>query len=311
MKFMSRDVVVQTTGRTHPSLSLSLAQPPIKERKPLSTDLWIGPLSHNIEAVMSACEARGLNFNPIRQYGHHYCFVRERFSDHFPSLEWDEDQELQRLLLLSRLVHPTTASNHYSARLIYQDGDLKQIIPGPTQGIGAHAWVARDDWRDWLSVEELELITSLLPTFVLAEMPVRVRRAMHHFHFAQFSFSLDQRVASVVTAFESMLKIGKVGLTEQFKARVTQLAEEFHITIIDREAEQFYDDRSGYLHGASHGWVAREESSMALYERMEELLRKILVRTVADRSFAEVFATDLKINTRYPWARRVRRWRRL
>lgn len=139
MSFTCRDVVVQTTGTTQTPLRIFQSQPPITERVELNSDLWIGPIPHEIEIVLSACEPRGLNYNPSRQYGYRYCFVREFKTETYPSYQWDEDRELQRLILLSRLVHPTTASNHYSARLICKGEDLEKIVPGPTQVFGAQA----------------------------------------------------------------------------------------------------------------------------------------------------------------------------
>jgi hypothetical protein len=299
MSFTCYDVVVQTTGATQTPLNIFQSQPPIRDRVHLRADLWVGPISHDIDIILKACEPRGLNFDPIRQYGYHYCFVRESETETHPSIQWDEDQELQRLILLSRLIHPTTASNQYSARLIRKGGELIQIIPGPTQGFGAHVWVPREDWRDWLTLEDISDIRELLPRFSLVELPLRIRRALHHFHFSQLTSSLDQRVACVVTALESILKTNRNDATKQFKERVAQLSALLEMGINESIAKQFYDDRSGYLHGSSSGWIGREQEARSVYEKMEELLRKSLIKAVAEPAFAEFFISDANISAQF------------
>src|SRR5450631_472769 len=153
------DVVLQSTGAFHgvdcPDWQKSL--PPEGDFS-LEPNLWIGRLPHNIlgESVFDACEPMGFNVNSIRQYGYHYALCRKVEPKSADYYSWDSDNHLARIVFLSRLVHPTTMATHHSARLYFQDGELKSIAPGHVQAVqyGTHAWIVASRWRDWLSQPE-------------------------------------------------------------------------------------------------------------------------------------------------------------
>jgi hypothetical protein len=108
--------------------------PPPEEDFSLGSNLWIGhlPLDVRGETVFSACEPAGFNFNPARQYGYRYAFCRKLEPVSSDYYSWDSEIVLGRVLFLSRLIHPTTAATHYSARLYFRNGNLKTIVPGGT-----------------------------------------------------------------------------------------------------------------------------------------------------------------------------------
>ena len=134
-----RDVILQsTTPDMRVADDVFRNEPPISERTEIDHDLWAGPLgSDAVGSVFAACRAPGLNFDPARWNYCLYSLVRDMGWTAGASLNWDHDRRLQDCLLLSRLVHPTTIATCFAARLFYRDGQLKQIVPGPTQDLGA------------------------------------------------------------------------------------------------------------------------------------------------------------------------------
>src|ERR1700693_4189008 len=112
--YTCRDLIVQSTGATHAPVEIYQRMPPIKERFSFTESLWIGPLEEDISKIFDACEPIGFGLKATRQYGVCYCFAKTVPSETYPSIEWDKDRSLQTLVMLSRLIHPTTASSHHS-----------------------------------------------------------------------------------------------------------------------------------------------------------------------------------------------------
>jgi len=110
-----------------------LAHPPVVgliEGDARSRDLGGGISLEFIEdsrALMDACERRGENFRPARQYGQRYTFVRRNAPE--PSGRWDGDGALMACLALSRLVRATAADTHYAARIEESAGRERVVAP--------------------------------------------------------------------------------------------------------------------------------------------------------------------------------------
>lgn len=241
---------------------------------------------------MDACRPTGLNFKPSRIYGYRYAFIRtvQRFD--VGSIGWDQDHLLWKVLFLSKLIHPTTAAGCYSARLIISGEELRQIVPGHTQGLGAYSYIVANYWRDWLSGRELETLRDALPAFLSGDAPKRVKQGRRHIDNAFHGFYLDQRVTSIVTGLESLLKVGRSALTRQFVTRVPQLAQMLGEAVTSDEVMNFYDERSGIVHGNAPNWSSLSDSVISQYQLFERLLRFALLRATTDPTFANQFVSD-------------------
>ncbi len=207
------------------------------------------PLGIRCDLVFDACSPAAYNFRPVRQYGCRYAVCRRVHPGRSDYYEWDNDGWVRRVLFISRLIRPTTIGTNLSAKLYFRDEELQTIVPGPTSSFGTHAWVVADSkWRDWLSVTECEQLRDAIPKYLLSP-PDRVRQARKHIDHAFHSFYLDQRCASLVTGFESLLKISPYKATKQFALRAPRLAERVGLELTEAEAIALCDDRSAFVHG--------------------------------------------------------------
>lgn len=288
------DVAIQSTGFFLGNYGDWERLPPPQADFSLAADFWIGSLPHNIDSdmVLDACEPAGLEFRPIRQFGCRYAFCRRVVPPSREFYTWDHDGLMGRTLFLSRLIHPTTVAPHYSARLIFnEEGALSTIVPGRVQGYGTYVWIVAEDWRDWLSIAEAEQLRDTLPIYILSA-PERVRRARSHIDHAFHAFYLDQRTASLVSGFESLLKIERHGATAQFKLRVPALARMVGSTITSDEAGALYDDRSVYVHGRTPNYTDVSVELMERYNKFETVLRCALLRASTHPTFGDLFLSD-------------------
>lgn len=245
--------------------------------------------------VLDACEPAGFNHRPIRQFGSRYAFCRKANPpSHGPEFyEWDNEGVLGRTLFLSRLIHPTTVAPHYSARLIFWDGKLTNVVPA-NRGYGSHVWIVANEWRDWLSQTETRQLQSCAAVY--NQQPhERIRRARSHIDHAFHAFYLDQRTASLVSGFESLLKVEMRNATAQFKLRVPALARTVGATITPDEAATLYDDRSVYVHGRTPNYSDLSDELIERYSKFETVLRCALLAASTDGGYGDQFSTDTAI----------------
>lgn len=296
------DVILQSTGRFQSDVYMYQQNRPPETDFYLCENFWVGDLPYKVDPdlVFDACASAGLNFRAFRQYGMRYAFCRKTEvtqSDHY--YEWDHDVIIGRTIFISRLIRPTTISTSLSARLYFENCKLKTIVPGLTQAPSANAWVvAKNSWRDWLSVEELVRLRSLMSKYDL-NPPDRVRRSRKHIDHAFHSFYLDQRIASIVSSFESLLKISKYQATQQFVSRSVVLAAKVGHSLSDTEAEEMYNNRSAYVHGTDVDFSEFSDSLIDKYNRFEEVLRISLLRASTEANFAALFASDETIKNNF------------
>ena len=284
------DVILQTTGKFHADIQT------FQENRPptnfaLNDGFWVGflPYDVNPKLVLDACDPAGLNFRPTRLYGMRYSFCHQIQVDNTNYYEWDSDRTIGRTIFLSRLIRPTTIANCYSAKLYFEDHQLKTIVAGPTQGLGAYAWVvAKDNWRDWLSAVELEQLRRLSNLYEV-DPPDRVRRARKHIDNAFHAYYLDQRFASLVTSFESLLKVSDYKSTKQFASRVPRLAQMLGYDLTGSEAEEMYKNRSAFVHGSDVSFNELSDELIEQYERFERVMRRALLRASTEPDFARLF----------------------
>ena len=287
------DVLLQTTGVFPPDSDEWETVPPPENDYSLAADFWVGMLPRKVcsDAVFDACEPPGFNFHPSRLYGCRYAFCRRIDSPGRNVYEWDADGLMSRTLFLSRLIHPTTAERHYSARLIFRDGQLATIVPGEVQGYGTYVYIVAKQWRDWLSVAEVQQLRDEMGRYIVAA-PERVIRARGHIDHTFHAFYIDQRTASLVSSFESLLKVERHHATAQFRIRVPALAELVGEAITADEAKILYDDRSVFVHGSQQKYTDVSDELIARYSKFETVLRRALLRASTESTFAALFADD-------------------
>jgi hypothetical protein len=290
------DVVLQPTMRFPVNQHEWVTLPPIETDLFLESELWIGVLPCNVtsDSVIDAYSPAGFNFHPSRHTGYRYAFCRKvNPPNHGPErLRWDHDGMIRKTLFLSRLIHPTTVCPQYSARLFLVDGELKTIVPGPIKGDLTHVWIVAKQWRDWLTIAEGEQLRCDMQRFNWNSPPERVRRARSHIDHAFRAFYLDQRTASLVSGFESLLKIERHAATAQFALRVPVLARMVGCAITPDEAEGLYDDRSVYVHGRTPNYTDMNDELIERYNKFETVLRRALLRASTDTIFGNLFAAD-------------------
>jgi hypothetical protein len=175
--------------------------------------------------------------------------------------------------------------------MFFEDDVLSYIVPGHVQGYATHVWIVASQWRDWLSQSEMELLRDFMPLYI-QDAPERVRRARSHIDHAFHAFYLDQRIASLVSSFESLLKVERNKITAQFKLRVPVLARMVGVAITPVEAEKLYDDRSVYVHGRQPNYTDVSDEVMERYNRFETAIRCALFRASIHAAFGDLFATD-------------------
>jgi len=302
-----RDVIVQTITRGIPfSEEVFPTEPPIDEPVELGRGLWIGSLGlDTVNMVFDACGQRGLKFDQTWRFPSHYCFVREQIVSGVPSIKWDEDGELQKCINLSRLIHPTTISTRFSARLIYQNDTsdiLSKIVPLGPRGMGDSAWIKETGRRDWLTNNEARELAGLVAVYDFNSMPPRVRRAMNYFQYACLTYHPDVRLTLVVTGLEALANTSRgrrddVPVTAQFTKRIEIISHEVGMPVSKTCLGKAYGYRSSVVHGQEQGINAKFNK---LSEVVETLLRKIVRKCVEDLSFSRHFENVEAIQKMYP-----------
>jgi len=272
--------------------------PPISAKIEIAKDVFIEIIDSDLATeIFLNCTPNGSSDEAADQR-QLYSFVRENAPTQ-PFFKWDNDENLQICIALSRLIQPTTISFEYSARVVYLNGRVHEIIPGPVSNFGAHAWVATEESRNWLTEIEGEELSELFNKYKNSNLPTRIRQASWYLEYIFRSYHLDIRWPLLCTALESLIHTDKYKSTRQFSKRVSRLANEVGIQNFDEtKAEQAYDYRSRLVHGQ----LLRDlkEYDAELYIGMEEILRKVLKLSIISNSFAKVFSSEASIKKRWP-----------
>lgn len=300
----SRDVVIHTNTSIFSNEEQVRKFPPVEERVDLSDQIWIGRLDlQAAKAIMDTCEPKTLGvMAPVRQFAHLYAFVRELVG-HADMHRWDEDNYLTAVVGLSRLIHPTSIGFDYAARIGYGSDGVKQVFPAQIVGISTEGLLSPNRQRDWLTVKDANSLRELLPS-LRKNLPTRVRNGFWYHEYATRTYYLDQRWTLVCTGLEAFVHTDRIQNTTQFARRLPRLAAEVGVTISEAEAVEAYDLRSRLAHGIS--FIATGTSSgpteaqLDLYDRLEDTLRRAVLRGMRDESFADVLRDDDQIRARWP-----------
>ncbi len=287
------DVVVQTT----PNNNLSEIKNPFK----LCNNIYIDTLSRELyDRIFEACEPPGYGYSPdCRVYRQQlYSFVHYN-PPSVNNFQWDSDQRLQRCIALSRIIHPTSISFKYAARVIKnQDDSLHKIIPGLVSGPGAHAFVVDTD-SNYLTKSNAEDLKKLIETCENKPLKDPITRAMWYLEYAFRCFEVDVRWNLVAIGLEALIHTDRHSSTKQFVQRVPKLSKDVGAgTIEEADAEEMYDLRSSLAHGQGLGDLTPNRKT--LYEKMETILRLTIRKSILEQSFNYFLSDKDEIRNKWP-----------
>ncbi len=264
----------------------------------LGKGIWLEHLD-DPETFMLACEARGENFNPKRQFGQRYSFIRRDAPG--DACNWDADTSMHAIVALSRLILSNAYSTTYAARIEEASGSRpREVVPvhEPTR---FEAWVPAPTRRDWLDHEEALALAALAARYWKSggTLPRRISNALWLCEYGYRIYWADVRWPHTVTALEALLSTDRKNLRAQFVKRSTAMAAEFGLTGFDEHfAHRAYTARSEAVHGSR---VRFEDNSKAANELdlLETLLRCALRKAIEDEQFRSSF-TDEGVRQRWP-----------
>ena len=269
------------------------------------------------ERIMDACEPRGENFRPIRQFGCRYAFVRDLPADEFSSsyAHWDHDNVLLAGFTLSRLILDNAYSTEYAARVVEFSDDRLQIMPGPVNLEGALVYRARSG-RDWLDPGEAHELAALLDPFWQreAQLGERIGNAIWLAEQSARRKYDFEGLMTVISGLEALINTGPNQNTKQFVQRIPDLATMVGITGISRRmARRLYDNRSEPAHGRRltlspgprpgeplpnyHERAPRAIEELAL---LQDTLRAAVRRCIEDPAFAAHFTDTEAVRAQWP-----------
>jgi hypothetical protein len=312
-----RDVILCATGsddgvgddgwRDHPPVGFDR-----HEEIDLGESVILTALSSDeAEQVMDACEPRGLNFDPVRQFGQRYSFVRERpveIERAAGATMFDEDGHLQNAFALSRLVRDNGFSLQYAARMIDRRDESRVVRPvGFTEGTAVYR-LRRG--REWLDTSEAKQLVALLDAYRSAPLPSRVGRALWRAEHSTWHRWADITLAELVGGLEGLLGHRyEKQRTQKFKRRVTKLAGELGIEAIDRDlCGRMYEGRSDWSHGDEVALFGREDGAATDAEddairadlaKMQDVLRSACRRAIEETDFRLTFESSEAVAERW------------
>jgi hypothetical protein len=218
---------------------------------------------------------------------------------------WDPDQAIRTAMVLSRLIHPTEVGTEYAARVVVSaEGAIDVISPGPVSGHSEKAYLSPAQQKRWLTKQDGIELRELREKYLAAKatLPERVGRALWNHEYGACIYFLNARWAIMTTALEALVHTDRHQSTRQFVARSTALAAEVGVAFTEADADEAYQLRSAWVHGAalSIKHPAGDDRPFELGSRMEAVLRGSIRRAIEDVSFQAIFADDVTIRARWP-----------
>lgn len=275
----------------------------------IAPDLVVGRLPEaDVDAISATCSPRMLLGGgvtvPERVWSQQYAILRQN-----PPSDWDSDQEVQCVIALSRLVHPTSMCLRYAAGVRYENGKLVTVNPADPIGIGRGAWHPKGVTRDWLSEAEWRQAGQLCQQRPF-DVQDRWYRAMWCFEYMSRTFDFAVRSTLCVTSLEALVHIWyprqqpgharAPGSTRQFVDRTAGLARRIGITGWDADvAERAYEVRSSFSHGRS-GVPISDSLIESTMESAEALLRGSLLECVVNPQFRALVNDDAQLEKLIP-----------
>ncbi|MBK9411008.1 MAG: hypothetical protein IPN47_23810 [Gemmatimonadetes bacterium] len=298
------DVILNTGALDFPDARLVWPRF-LRRRTLLAPDLWIGRHPDR-EAVMDACEQRGANtLKAIRQFPSHYGCFRTNPPNPTDRYAFDADDRLRTCLQLSRLVRPSSTGYHYAARIIRDQGRRREIIPYGARGLGTYAYDAHED-ANWFGDDDVVALRTLLKAFDPTALTARVKGALWYHEYIFWTQMIDVRWPLCITALEALVhtddkdlpKRSRLGSTVQFVRRLRCLSQYVpELTWTQRDLEEAYDHRSGFVHGVGRGADALTPHRRHLYLTVEAGLRAVIRAAILRPVIDQIFSSRSSIRT--------------
>jgi len=280
------------------------ANPPLSVEVDLTEGVSIAPVFRSVgDYVIDLCSPHNLKPAPVRQFRPLYAFIRSDDAEE-TAYTWDPSERLQMAITLSRLAHPTSMGYEYSARLFIEGDppDVVQAMVGPINSFGALTYVTPDPafGRNWLTKTDAKLTRRLMEQFYASEgtRPRRLTRAIWFHEYTARTYHLDLRWVVVVQGLEALINVSDRRSRQQFRTRSVALASECGVPWSDADAVVAYGLRSRLAHGQNVEDAT--DHDIAVYMRMETLLRVAVRTALLDAQFRQVFSEDDLIRARWP-----------
>lgn len=260
----------------------------------ITDEIRLEKLNHAFaENIIKDCDPLAYK-DAYPQYNNIYSLIRKYPpSSNKPLHQFDEDNKLQTCIQLSRLIHPTSINLNYAVRYSTEN-EKDQISPlNPAFGKGAFLVQFNNNPRhkNWLSLANLKQLSELMKNFDITKLPQRVRKALFYYEYAAWTQYIDMKWTLISTALDALIHTDRDGSTKQFKQRVSKLACDLGIQFKEnQEAKDAYDQRSTIIH--TEHMATMDSSTLILYEKMEDVLRKILLEAIKNKNIANIFSTD-------------------
>ncbi len=272
----------------------------------LTPELWVGaPRDWDWERIMVACLPSGISADLARLDPPYYALVRAVKSQD-TATQWDWDQELQRTLMLSRLVHCHSAGYAFRARVTRTDDGTTQEVFPPFWDNGSvyHPNIE----RNYVNPDEWKNVGRLLEHYSAfkARDLNRVTSALFFREAAALEYWNDIAWALLGTAVERLVGPDWNGPNGQrrkklFCERLPALAELMGTPISEQDAKDAWGFRSLGAHGeciSSHPLAhdtADQPIRAELYDRVVRLLSDALRKAILDEAFAMNFESEASV----------------
>jgi hypothetical protein len=165
--------------------------------------------------------------------------------------------------------------------------------------MGDFAWVNDKNWRNWLTKDEASELKGLIDNCNFDTMPFRVRRAMRHFEYACLTYYPDVRLTLAVTGLEAFVNTYRHRSTAEFKKRIALISKEVDMEFPEIFAGKVYDYRSSLVHGKGVPEPVISCEFDDICRTTEELLRKLVRKSIEDSSFSNLFESAKSIDSMF------------
>jgi hypothetical protein len=281
------------------------ALPPVAERYYLSDRVWIERLDANVARIIAlACNSANYNTPPIEEEDHLYAFVRK---SRLPGLfsDFGGTEELGAVVSLSRLVHPTTTGLRYAARVSLVKGEVRRVHAQQPRGVSLDVFWSEGNRRNWLTAEDASRLRALMPYLLERRpLPKRIHIAYWHHEYAVRTYYVDHRWVLIFTGLDALVNIDPYLGKRKFVSRIKRIAETVGVSASEAELEKAYDLRSNLVHGQHFLYDFGQplpKVDVELYDKIEEILRRTLLKTFEEPSFASNFTDESSIKAFLPY----------
>jgi hypothetical protein len=253
------------------------------------------------EEFVHACSATGAGFEPVRQSGQLYSFVRRDAPEGQTVWHWDPDEAVQLAIAFSRFVRDNSHCTEIGVRTVagWANG-RRQVAPLDIEA-RAFAYRVITPGRDYLDDTDAREVDTLLRRYydVREELPERIRHALWLAEYMTRTPYILIAFIYVVSALEALLNTSSDRASAQFVKRMRALGGELEIDISGTKANKIYELRSHAVHGVRVDWVAGGlESDLLLLS--QRVLRAAIRRAIEQPAFAALFDDDSAIDIRWP-----------